>query len=176
VDGRIIKMLKEIVGEEFVSTREDVLLAYSETASMARDPVQPEVVVRPSSTEEVSRILKLCDAEKLLVRPRSGGSSLQGEAIPKKGGLVLELMRLQSITLYEELRSVTVGAGVTFGQLDKYLGQHDLWVPVAPESCSPYTSVPFHLDQGRGIVHNFLKILLDMFHLGKYQNSHFLLH
>jgi FAD/FMN-containing dehydrogenase len=134
MDAIIVKMLNEIVGEDYVSTKEDVLLAHSETASMAVDPVKPGAVVRPGSVEEVSAILKLCNAEGILVTPRSGGSSLQGEAIPKRGGLVLELMRLQGITVYKELRSVTVGAGVTFGQLDKHLRKHDLWVPVAPES------------------------------------------
>ncbi|MFW9845615.1 MAG: FAD-binding oxidoreductase [Candidatus Thorarchaeota archaeon] len=134
MDSRIVAELSGIVGEDYVSTREDVLLAYSETASMAKDPVKPGVVVRPGSVEEVSEILKLCNAEGILVTARSGGSSLQGEAIPKPDGLVMELLRLQEITLFKDLRSVTVGAGVTFGQLDKFLNQHDLWVPVSPES------------------------------------------
>ncbi|MFW9967253.1 MAG: FAD-binding oxidoreductase [Candidatus Thorarchaeota archaeon] len=134
MDKKIVAKLAEIVGEDYVSTREDILLTYSETASMAKDPAIPGAVVKPGSVEEVSRVVKLCNAEGILVTPRSGGSSLQGEAIPKPDGLVLELMRLQEINLYEELRSVTVGAGITFGQLDKYLNQYDLWVPITPES------------------------------------------
>jgi len=134
VNKRIVSELAKIVGEEYVSTREDVLLTYSETASMAKDPVTPGAVVRPGSAEEVSQILQLCNKHKILVTPRSGGSSLQGEAIPKPDGLVVELLRIKGITLHKELRSVTVGAGMTFGELDKFLNQHDLWIPIAPES------------------------------------------
>ncbi|MGY5853507.1 MAG: FAD-binding oxidoreductase, partial [Candidatus Thorarchaeota archaeon] len=68
------------------------------------------------------------------VTPRSGGSSLQEEVIPKLGGLVVELLRLDGITLHKELRSVTVESGVTYGALEKFLRPHDLWVPVYPES------------------------------------------
>jgi glycolate oxidase len=126
--------LEEIVGVEFVSTRADVLLTYSQTASMAVEPVIPAAVVRPANTIEVSQILKLANQYKIPVTPRSGGSSLQGEAIPKPGGLVVDLLRLGGITLYENLRSVTVGAGVTYGELDKFLKKHDLFLPVYPES------------------------------------------
>ncbi len=134
MSGKLIKELETIVGSEFVSTRADVLLTYSQTASMAIEPVIPVAVVRPGNTVEVSQILKLTNKYKVPVTPRSGGSSLQGEAIPKPGGIVVDLLRLGGITLYEDLRSVTVGAGITYGELDKFLAKHDLFVPVYPES------------------------------------------
>ena len=131
---KIVKRFEEIVGVEFVSTKPDVLLTYSQTASMAVKPVIPAVVVRPANANEVSQILKLANKYKVPVTPRSGGSSLQGEAIPKPGGIVVDLLRLGGITLYEDLRSVTVGAGVTYGELDKFLTKHGLFLPVYPES------------------------------------------
>ena len=131
---KIVKRFEEIVGAEFVSTKPDVLLTYSQTASMAVKPVIPAVVVRPANANEVSQILKLANKYKVPVTPRSGGSSLQGEAIPKPGGIVVDLLRLGGITLYEDLRSVTVGAGVTYGELDKFLTKHGLFLPVYPES------------------------------------------
>ncbi|MFW9981766.1 MAG: FAD-binding oxidoreductase [Candidatus Thorarchaeota archaeon] len=134
MDKKIVRELSDIVGEEYISTRADVLLAYSTSASMSYDPVLPGAVVRPGTTEEVAEILKVANKHKITVTPRSGGSSLQGEVIPQPGGLVVELMRLDEITLFENLRSVTVGAGITFGKLDKYLNKHDLWVPFYPGS------------------------------------------
>ncbi|MFW9796710.1 MAG: FAD-binding oxidoreductase [Candidatus Thorarchaeota archaeon] len=134
MDKKVIKRLEAIVGEEYVSTRPDVLLAYSQTASMAVKPVIPAAVVRPANTSEVSQILALANKHKIPVTPRSGGSSLQGEAIPKPGGIVVEVLRLETIELFEDLRSVTVGAGVTYGALDKFLSKHDLFLPVYPES------------------------------------------
>lgn len=134
MDSGIISELENIVGGEYVSAREDVLLTYSQSASMASDPVKPGVVVRPKNTEEVSKILKLANRHGIPVTPRSGGSSLQEEVIPEQDGIVVELLRLDSIVIHEKLRAVTVGAGVTYGALDKYLCKHDRWVPVYPES------------------------------------------
>jgi glycolate oxidase len=134
VDSEIIKVLVSIVGSDYVSTKADVLLTYSQTASMAADPTLPEVVVRPADTSEVSKILKLANKRKIPVVPRSGGSSLQQEAIPKPGSIVIDLMRIEGITLYENLGSVKVGAGVTYGELDKFLDNRGLYLPVYPES------------------------------------------
>ncbi|MBD3406830.1 MAG: FAD-binding protein [Candidatus Lokiarchaeota archaeon] len=134
MDGKVISELIEIVGTDYVSTRPDVLLTYSASASTGYDSVLPDAVVRPANTEQVAAILKLANRHKIPVVARSGGSSLQGEVIPKKGSIVVELMRLDDIELFEDLRSIKVGAGVTFGMLDKYLNKHNLWLPVYPES------------------------------------------
>ncbi|MEM2141860.1 MAG: FAD-binding oxidoreductase [Candidatus Thorarchaeota archaeon] len=134
MDDRTISELANIVGEENLSTRRDVLLTYSVSASTGYDAATPDVVVRPATPEEVSQILRLANRERIPVTPRSGGSSLQGEVIPRRGGIVVDLMRMDDIVLYQELRSVRVGAGVTFGMLDKFLNPFDLWVPVYPES------------------------------------------
>jgi len=134
VDQKVVDELARIVGDEFVSTRDDVLLTYSASASIGYDSVRPGAIVRPGSTQEVADILTVANKYKIPVTPRSGGSSLQGEAIPRPDGLVIELLRLKDITVFEDLRSVRVGAGITFGRLDKFLNQYDLWVPVYPES------------------------------------------
>ncbi len=118
MNQKVVDELARIVGDEFVSTRDDVLLTYSASASTGYDSVRPGAVVRPGSTQEVAEILKVANKYKVPVTPRSGGSSLQGEAIPKPDGLVVELLRLDDITMFEDLRSVRVGAGVTFGRLD----------------------------------------------------------
>ncbi len=134
MDKEIVRELSTIVGEDYISTRKDVLLTYSTSASTSYESVLPSAVVRPRTTEEVAEVLKVANKHKIPVTPRGGGSSLQGEVIPQEGGLVIELMRLDEITLYKDLRSVTVGAGITFGVLEKYLKKQDLWVPFYPGS------------------------------------------
>ncbi len=130
----IIERISAIVGEEYISTRKDVLLTYASSASMAKEPVMPGAVVRPANATEISEILKIANEYKIDTTVRSGGTSLQGEVIPKPDGLVVELMRLKDIKLFKDLRSVRVGAGVTYGELDKFLSEHGLWVPITPES------------------------------------------
>ena len=130
----MVQKLTAIVGEKYISTRADVLLAYSVSASTSYDAVLPGAVVKPANTEEISKILKVANTYKIPVTPRSGGSSLQGEVIPQEDGLVIDLLRLDEIRVFENLRSVTVGAGINFGKLDKYLKKSNLWLPVYPGS------------------------------------------
>ncbi len=141
MDNDIVQKLTSIVGETYISTREDILLSYSVSASTSYDSVVPAVVVRPADTKQVSEILKIANEYKIPVTPRSGGSSLQGEVIPQRGGIVMDLLRLDEIKLHQDLRSVTVGSGVNFGKLDKYLNQYDLWLPVYPGSSLTATIV-----------------------------------
>ncbi|MFW9919786.1 MAG: FAD-binding oxidoreductase [Candidatus Thorarchaeota archaeon] len=134
MNSDIVDKLTTIVGIENISTREDVLLTYASSASMAKMPIKPGAVIRPKNVDEVKEILRIANAYKINVTVRSGGTSLQGEVIPHPDGLVIEMLRFNEITLFEDLRSVRVGAGVTYGELDKFLSQHGLWVPVTPES------------------------------------------
>ncbi|HEX5003369.1 MAG TPA: FAD-linked oxidase C-terminal domain-containing protein [Bacteroidia bacterium] len=57
----------------------------------------PEVVVKPGSTEEVSRILAFCNKENIPVTPRGAGTGLSGGALPVYGGVVLSTERLNKI-------------------------------------------------------------------------------
>ena len=69
MDTRILSQLKEIVGEEYVSTRKDVLLTYSTSASMSYHGELPDAVIRPKITEEVSEIVK---RDKITGKKRDG--------------------------------------------------------------------------------------------------------
>ncbi|NHJ15023.1 MAG: FAD-binding oxidoreductase [Candidatus Thorarchaeota archaeon] len=134
LNKKAVREIAAIVGDAYVSTRQDVLLSYSVSASTGYDSVIPGAVVRPGTTLEVAEVLKVANKYRIPVTPRCGGSSLQAEVIPKEGALVVELMRLEDISLYEDLRSITVGAGITYGKLDKFLKRHGLWVPFYPGS------------------------------------------
>ncbi|TFF84556.1 FAD-binding oxidoreductase [Candidatus Thorarchaeota archaeon] len=134
MDKKALKELRSVVGEEYLSTRKDVLLTYSASASTSYERRFPAAVVRPANAQQVSEILRIANRHGIPVTPRSGGSSLQGEVIPEDGGLVIDLLRLDEIEVFPNLRSVRVGAGVTFGRLDKHLMKHNSWVPIYPGS------------------------------------------
>ena len=134
MDAEALKALREIVGHEYCSTRKDVLLTYSASASTSYERRVPGAVVRPANTQEVSEIVKVANQYRIPVTPRCGGSSLQGEVIPLPDGLVIDLLRLGDIQDFPNLRAVRVGAGVTFGRLDKHLKERGAWVPIYPGS------------------------------------------
>ncbi|MGQ4910774.1 MAG: FAD-binding oxidoreductase [Candidatus Thorarchaeota archaeon] len=134
MDGDVLQKLSDIVGEAYISAERDLLLTYSASTSTGRETKVPGAVVRPANTQQVSEILKVANEHFIKVSPHSGGPDLYGEAITAEGGLVIDLLRLDSIVLHPDLRAVTVGAGMNFVKLDEYLNKHDLWVPVTPTS------------------------------------------
>jgi FAD/FMN-containing dehydrogenase len=78
------------------------------------------LIVKPGSTEEVSRVLALADAEGLGVVPQGGNTGLVGGQIPHEDGteIVLSLSRLKRIRGVDPAgRTMTVEAGVTLAEV-----------------------------------------------------------
>lgn len=60
---------------------------------------EPFCVVRPSSTEQVSQVLKLCSSMRIPVVPRGGNTGLVGGGVlDMPGGIILSMDRMNSIT------------------------------------------------------------------------------
>jgi D-lactate dehydrogenase (cytochrome) len=96
-------------------------------------PQRPDLVVFPSSTEEVARVLAVASEYCVAVTPFGAGSSLEGHVIPTRGGISLDLSRLNRIVeIAPEDLSATVQAGVTRTALERAAGEHGLFFPVDP--------------------------------------------
>jgi glycolate oxidase len=99
VTPRIVEVLKKIVGEDdvfFGSGDAEKLEPYchDETVSLR---AEPEVVVRVTSTEDVSQIFKLAQRERVPVTPRGAGYGLSGGSVAVRGGIVLSMERMNRI-------------------------------------------------------------------------------
>ena len=99
--GAYLEEMRQILGHEFVLVDEVTLKNYGhdETEDIH---FQPEVVVKPCNTQEVSQILKLCNKYQIPVTPRGGGTGLSGGALPVYGGVVLSTERLNKIIEIDE--------------------------------------------------------------------------
>jgi D-lactate dehydrogenase (cytochrome) len=96
-------------------------------------PQRPDVVVYPESTAEVAAVLGYANAAGVPVVPFGAGTSLEGHVIPLRGGISLDLTRLNAIVaLRPEDLTATVQPGVTRSQLEAAAGPHGLWFPVDP--------------------------------------------
>jgi FAD/FMN-containing dehydrogenase len=74
---------------------------------------QAKALVRPASTEEVSKVLKLCHTEGQPVVPHGGLTGLVGGARAGKDDVVLSLERMNGTEAVDTInRTLTVGAGV----------------------------------------------------------------
>ena len=90
-----IKELANIVGRENVLSSKRDLLAYSYDATQHQE--MPEVVVFPRSVAEASAVLKAAHREQIPIVPRGAGTGISGGTVPIRGGLVLELSRMNTI-------------------------------------------------------------------------------
>lgn len=124
--------LRALLGKERVSQNDTVLEQHSRDESYHK-PVLPDVVVFPKTTEEVSEIMKLATKYQAPVVPFGMGSSLEGNAIPQKGGISLDFTLMNEILeIREKDFLVKVQPGVTRKQLNRALKPYGLFFPVDP--------------------------------------------
>jgi glycolate oxidase len=139
VDSEIVERLCQIVGAD------DVLVDAHDMEPYSHDEVvglraDPEVVVRVTSTEQVSQIFQLAQQERIPVTPRGAGMGLSGGAVPVCGGIILSLEKMNRILeIDKENLMVTVEPGVITGDLHQAVEAEGLFYPPDPaslDSCS----------------------------------------
>ncbi len=132
VSDSLLQRFREVVGPDRCSTGDSNLSLHAKDESF-HTPHLPDVVVWPKSTEEVSRIVRLCYEEEVSVTPWGAGTSLEGNPIPVKGGVVIDLQQMNEIlNIREDDLQVDVQAGVVFKDLNKKLARYGLFFPPDP--------------------------------------------
>ena len=87
--------LKNIVGKKNVKTDPADLYIYGSDSSV--HSARPWVVVRPENTEQVQEIMAFANKEKIPVVTRGAGSGMCGQTVPVKGGITLDMKRMNKI-------------------------------------------------------------------------------
>jgi glycolate oxidase len=93
---QLIERLTQVVGPANVLTSKADLLVY-ECDGYTIEKRLPEVVVFPSSTEEIVRIVRICNELDVPYLPRGAGTSLAGGCLPVGGGVIVALARMKKI-------------------------------------------------------------------------------
>ncbi len=129
-----IDNLKEIVDEDIIFVDPKVLANYA--SDYTEDLVYlPEVVAKPKTVKEVSKILAFCTENNIPVTPRGAGTGLSGGSLPVSGGISLSMERFDKILDIDVKNfQATVESGVineTFQQAVKAVG---LFYPPDPAS------------------------------------------
>jgi glycolate oxidase len=133
MDERVKQELIKIVGEDNYTERLIDMVSYSYDAS--EHSHRPSCGVWPASAEQVSEILKLANREQIPVIPRGAGTGLSGMSVPAKGGIVLDLNRMNKILgISIEDRLAIVQPGVVYAALESALAPYGFFFPPDPAS------------------------------------------
>jgi len=132
--------LSKIVGKENVSDTAGDLALYSRDLSLL-PAGSPDIVVWPGSAEEVGEIVKFANSNNAPVIPVSSRTHVYGSTIPKQGGIIVDLKRMNKILEINKAdRLVRFEAGVTWKQLTETLDKEAMRV-IMPLTPRPDSSV-----------------------------------
>jgi len=130
----ILEHFKKILGEELVLSSPADLEPYShdETEDLH---FLPQVVLKPTTTLQVSQIMKICFDNNIPVTPRGGGTGLSGGALPIYGGVVLSTEKMNRILEIDAQNSMAVvEPGVITEILQNEVEKVGLFYPPDPAS------------------------------------------
>lgn len=129
-----VQQLRAICGKEYVLTDEESRQQYSHDYTEDLS-FPPEVVVRPSSTQEVQQIMQLAHETRIPVTPRGAGTGLSGGALPAFGGICLSVDRMNRILHIDERNlQVHTQPGVITQVLQEAVEAKGLYYPPDPAS------------------------------------------
>ncbi len=115
--------LLEIVGRENFSDEAKDLETYARDFSLVPSGA-PDYLVKPKDAQKVQQVIKLANENLMPVVPVSSLVHFHGAAIPKKGGIVLDLTRMNRVLEVDEFnKRVRMEAGVTWEQITSHLSQ-----------------------------------------------------
>ena len=151
------KDLQGLVGERATTSDFERWLYRSDITHVPRGirammRTMPDAVVRPADTAQVSTVVDYCHRRGLPLVPRGAGTSGLFGAVPKKGGVLLDLTDLASVeSIDEETVTVTAGAGATWSRVEEALTGRGLSLRSYPSSAPAATLGGWVMTSGLGI-------------------------
>ncbi len=131
MNNEVQSELKKILNTRF-SQSESTRLTYSRGED-TYDPILSKAVVFPETNEEVSKILKICNENKIPVVPFGTGTSLEGNVLGNDQGITISLEKMNKIlNVNVEDFDCKVQACVTREQLNEHLREDGVFFPIDP--------------------------------------------
>jgi len=125
--------LRSIVGDEwFLDTPED-LAVYSYDGFLPE--FKPDGVIVPGNRDEISKIMRVANREKINIIPRGAETNICGSSVAREGGIIIAFHRLNKIFEIEpESMCAVVQPGVVNADLQKTVAGYGLMYPPDPAS------------------------------------------
>ena len=115
------------------------LASHDESSCLA---TKPDVVVWPLTTKEVSQIVCYAHTHGIPLTARGAGSSLEGNPIPVRAGIVLDVSRMDTVVeVHQEDLQVSVQPGIVYNNLNDQLKPYGLFFPPSPGGSSDVATI-----------------------------------
>ncbi|EPS40083.1 hypothetical protein H072_6109 [Dactylellina haptotyla CBS 200.50] len=125
-----------LLGEENVSCNDHDLESHagsSWSSHPAKPNEKPFVILYPSTTEQVSEIVKICNHRKIPITAYSGGTSLEGHFAATRSGVCIDFTHMSKVVkLNKDDLDVVVQPGLGWEDLNEMLEEHNLFFPPDP--------------------------------------------
>ena len=139
----ILKKLCGILGPENVSDKEIDKISYSKDywpialrwMLEGKIPALPDYIVWPENTKHISDVIKLANEEEIPIIPFGEGSGVMGGAIPIKGGIVVDMKKMnKTLEINKKNLTITVQAGINGMNLERTLNKEGYTLGHNPQS------------------------------------------
>ncbi|TFF89151.1 MAG: FAD-binding oxidoreductase, partial [Promethearchaeota archaeon] len=136
------KKLFKIINQKNIISDKSVLSSFSRDKSLEKGTI-PDYIVSPTTEDEIIRLLELANELNIPIVATSSNIGYYGETIPKKGGIILDLRKMDTIIeINSQDRYVWIEPGVTYEKLVPELKKHGLRIslPIGYSSSSSVLS------------------------------------
>ncbi|MFX1445279.1 MAG: FAD-binding oxidoreductase [Promethearchaeota archaeon] len=124
-NSEIVAELESVVGERFVSDKAEITYLYHYDFVTAEPEGKCDVAIIPGSAGEVQEIVKIANKYKIPLIPWVSGINFGSIATPRKGGIVVDMRRMNRVLeVNEDDMYAVVEGGITWADLKGYLDKH----------------------------------------------------
>ncbi|KAI9265161.1 hypothetical protein BDA99DRAFT_437154 [Phascolomyces articulosus] len=126
--------LQALLPSEHVTVDEETLQLHGYSENSYHNEGTPNIVVYPSSTEEVVQIVKIANKLNVPIIAFSGGTSLEGHFTAPEGGICISFTEHMDkvVAFHPDDLDIVVQPGVQWENLNAQLKEHGLFFPMDP--------------------------------------------
>mgnify|MGYP000891904760 CR=1 FL=1 len=133
IDEKDISRIREIVNDNERVLRGDQINEEYSHDELSGTSSYPDIVVKATSSQEISEIMKYAYENVIPVTPRGSGTGLVGSSVAIEHGIMIDTSLMNHILeLDEENLTITVEPGVLLMELASYVEDHDFFYPPDP--------------------------------------------
>ncbi len=123
--SKLVSELEKIVGDNYVSEEPEITFLYHYDFITAEPEGKCDIAIMPGSAEEVQEIVKIANKNKIPLVPWVSGINFGSIATPRRGGIVVDMRRLNKVLeVNEDDMYAVIEGGITWADLKGYLDAH----------------------------------------------------